>query len=487
MAKKKSKKKVTKKKVAEIDPAVRKEWLAKVKEEGYALEDAPKNLKSDPKIVLAAVKQAGYALEYASKDMKSNPKIVLAAVKQDGDALEFASHPSTSDPKIVLAAVNQNGMMLEYASKDLQGDPKIALAAVEQDGDALRYASEGLRSDSKFMLAAVKAAPEYNLMHYAESMWSDPEVVLAVVKQDGSDLQYASKGLRNDPKIVLAALEESYDGSELQFAGKKLRSDPKIVDVALSKSRDAINYADDSYFANPIIVVEDVRSNETNLDFNSVGFKIGIEEDLGLPVKCSASYGPVCSSDKEDGVFVGIGKESVDVKGYIIWTETTWGDLIWELPKSTEDCIDAIEQKDWIWFDEENHPNIGWNWSSIAFDECTFGEGGSDGKSSETVAYEDIDVSEYEDFQCDDFNIIERSGSSYPDTITIEYDGGFKIELTSNRDVKWTGKFNMDSTTVLIGILKYENVLKVVRHCLEEVNPKNTFDSIIAKLLELNS
>ncbi len=65
--------------------------------------------------------------------------------------------------------------------------------------------------------------------------------------------------MKSDPKIVLAALKESYDGSELQYASKKLRSDPKIVNVALSKDPDAIQYADESYTANQIIVIDDVQ------------------------------------------------------------------------------------------------------------------------------------------------------------------------------------------------------------------------------------
>jgi len=328
---------------------------------------------------------------------------------------------------------------------------------VKQNGSALEYASKSMKSDSKIVLAAVQD-------------W-------------GENLRYASKSLRNNPEVVLAALEESCDGSELQFASKKLRSDPKIVNVALSKSPDAIQYADESYTANQIIVVDDVQSNGSKLDFNSVGFKIGIKKNLGVPVKCSASYGPVCTLEKEDGVFAGVGEESIDVKGYIIWDESTWGDLIWELPKSTEDCIDAIEQGSWVWCDEASE-------SDISFDECTFHENGSGANAGEMAANEDVDISDLDpgDFQCDDSSFIEMSTSSSPETITIEYDSGFKIELASNRNAShWKAKLNMDSTTVSIGILKYENVLKVVRHCLEDVDSKNTFDSIISKLLGLNN
>ncbi|WP_064581203.1 DUF4116 domain-containing protein [Streptobacillus moniliformis] len=41
--------------------------------------------------VLEAVKNNGWALEYASKELKNDKEAVMAAVKQNGDALQFAS------------------------------------------------------------------------------------------------------------------------------------------------------------------------------------------------------------------------------------------------------------------------------------------------------------------------------------------------------------------------------------------------------------
>ena len=433
--------------------------------------------------MLAAVEQEGHAILFASKDLRDDPKIVLAAVKQDGSVIQYVSESMKSDPKIMLAAVVGNdATALHHASKSLKSDPKIVLAAVKRSGEALEYASKSLKSDPKIVLAAVKGNDycSWTLQFASKDLRDDPKIVLAAVKHNGSALEYASKSMKSDSKIVLAAVKEN--GLALQFVSKKLRFDPKIVNVAISENPAAIQYADESCTSNQIIVIEDVQSNGTNLDFNSVGFKIGIEKNLGVPVKCSASYGPVCTLEKEDGVFSGVGEESIDVKGYIIWDESTWGDLIWELPKSTEDCIDAIEQGSWVWCDEASE-------SDISFDECTFHENGSGANAGEMAANEDVDISDLDpgDFQCDDSSFIEMSTSSSPETITIEYDSGFKIELKDTRGAKWTGKFNMDSTTVSIGILEYENVFKVVRHCLEDVDLKNTFDSIISKLLELNN
>ena len=55
------------------------------------------------------VKQYGWSLQFASKDMKRNGEVVMAAVKQDGGALKFSSEDLKRDREITMAAVKQNG------------------------------------------------------------------------------------------------------------------------------------------------------------------------------------------------------------------------------------------------------------------------------------------------------------------------------------------------------------------------------------------
>jgi len=65
--------------------------LAALQQNGFALEDALEELRSNEAVVLAAVQQAGQALRYASEELRSNEAVVLAAVQQDGQALYHAS------------------------------------------------------------------------------------------------------------------------------------------------------------------------------------------------------------------------------------------------------------------------------------------------------------------------------------------------------------------------------------------------------------
>ena len=70
--------------------------------------------------------------------------------------------------------------------------------------------------------------------------WNDKKEVLKLVQQDGRDLKYASKKLRNDKDVVMTAVHQA--GTALQFASKKLRNDKEIALAALQSSSYAFKY-----------------------------------------------------------------------------------------------------------------------------------------------------------------------------------------------------------------------------------------------------
>ena len=70
---------------------------------------------------MAAVKQYGWTIQFASKDIQKDRKIVMAAVKQDGWALKFASLELRGDCDVVLEAAEHNSSSLQHAN--LKGFP----------------------------------------------------------------------------------------------------------------------------------------------------------------------------------------------------------------------------------------------------------------------------------------------------------------------------------------------------------------------------
>ena len=126
----------------EITEELRQEWIEKVEKEGpYALEDAPKRLRSDKEFMLEAVKRYGSALQFASWALQEDKEVVLAAVTSCGGALEYASDELRDDKEVVLVAVKNPDTdefdlpaypfsPLQYASDRLKADKEVALAAL---------------------------------------------------------------------------------------------------------------------------------------------------------------------------------------------------------------------------------------------------------------------------------------------------------------------------------------------------------------------
>ena len=125
--------------------------LTAVRNNGYALIYARRNLRSDKDVVLEAVSTNGFALEWAITALRADREIVLTAVRQNGEALRYASTDLRANREIVLEAVRQNGRALRYASTDLRADREIVLAAVYYQsrgyGNILQYASAELQAD----------------------------------------------------------------------------------------------------------------------------------------------------------------------------------------------------------------------------------------------------------------------------------------------------------------------------------------------------
>eukprot|EP00969_Alexandrium_andersonii_P257126 11368259-Alexandrium_andersonii.AAC.1 len=61
--------------------------------------------------------------------------------------------------------------------------------------------------------------------------------MLAAVAYDGWALMLASKELRADKDVVLAAVKESGRGQTLQFASEELRADKDVVLAAVAADR----------------------------------------------------------------------------------------------------------------------------------------------------------------------------------------------------------------------------------------------------------
>ena len=242
-----------------------------VSKDGYSLQYASQELRSDREIVMAAVSENPYSLQYASEELRSDREIVMTAGIRFGNTLEYALGACLGDREIVMKAVSKNGKLLRFASEELRSDREIVMAAVSdlglslryalgaclsdreivmkavsKNGKCLQYASEELKSDREIVMAAVSENP-YSVQYASRVLRLDCENVMAAVSRLGADLEYAWGACLGDREIAMHAV--SKNGRLLRSASRELRSDPEIVMAAVANNGSALKCASEEFLA----------------------------------------------------------------------------------------------------------------------------------------------------------------------------------------------------------------------------------------------
>ena len=190
-------------------------------------------LRDDREIVLAAVQKTGVAVCLASDRLRGDTEIALAAVQQTGLAFAYLMlDESRSQNERILEAAMANGM-IKYFSEIAQfhNDREMALLAIQDDLENLPYLSVELRDDFEIAMVAMQVESDFN---FTGEGWDDVE----------SPLSLLSDRLRDNREVVMAAVRQC--GSQLESASERLRDDRDIVAEAIREDHGAIQYASDS-------------------------------------------------------------------------------------------------------------------------------------------------------------------------------------------------------------------------------------------------
>ena len=397
----------------------KKEALKQIKAGELSLYDVDKKLQADKEIVLAAVKQDGSSLEYADKKLKADKEVVLAAVKLFGTALQYADKKLQADKEVVLVAAKQDGFALQYTDKKLKADKEVVLAAVKQSGRALDDADKKLQADK--------------------------EVVLAAVKQEGTALEYADKKLKADKKIVLAAVKQAVDA--LQYADKKLQVDEEVVTTALKDKKLIAEYFQEKL----------AKTKGKKEVLNQIKKFLQTSGDL---TEGRANYASVMEEERETGTFTM--EDGKEIEGYTIWVNKTGGDLIWNLPDSTDNFLAALKKIEWV--DSENEAVK----DTITYDDIDFSS--SDGKGSNVYDENDKEITEYHEFNGGgDTEVICLESTYKPTEITVNFKKEKSVIFENSENENYTVKITGEA----IGVLKnYKDVLMVARTLLGKSKKK---------------
>lgn len=207
----------------------------------FILGEASLELRNDKEIVLAAVKADGSVLRYASENLRSDREVVLVAAQTAGlEALRDTSNLEfRSDREIVLTAARNYPDALRLASSELQSDKELVLSVLKSgkwpnEGYSFeKSVPEDLRNDKEVALEAIMAG--VSLAHIGEKMRDDEDIVITAVKLgDKFEVFYASKRLKNNKNVALAAVSffeesEKRSGGPIDHLSDEMRQDKDVI------------------------------------------------------------------------------------------------------------------------------------------------------------------------------------------------------------------------------------------------------------------
>jgi hypothetical protein len=213
--------------------------LLAIRRNGMQLQYCSKELQNDEDVVFTAVSQHRQALQFASEEIRNNVDVVLRVIDfpsslEPCSPIEFASERLKNSSFIVLYTLRQhphNLKILEQVSTELLSNRDFVLKAVTFSGDVYSHLSESLLNDREI----IQAGKYYNsnkLKSYFEKYSSDKQLFIECLAKDCRILAFASRELRNDKQVILAAVNSKLGRSRINlqqdYIDTNMKEDPEI-------------------------------------------------------------------------------------------------------------------------------------------------------------------------------------------------------------------------------------------------------------------
>ena len=110
--------------------------------------------------------------------------------------------------------------------------------------EVLEFASETLKRYREKLLEAVKEKREYPIFtNVIRVLDHDREMVLALVREDGSNLVCLGAEWRGDREVVMEAVKEH--GCALKYASEELQGDREFILAAIKQNPKALGWVSD--------------------------------------------------------------------------------------------------------------------------------------------------------------------------------------------------------------------------------------------------
>lgn len=227
----------------------------------------------------------GMCIQHATTKVKHCRDVALAAVTKSGAAFEYLPMLWCDDWALASVAFKKEPRMFKFTSCRIKDTEDYALEAVRYCAENFLDVSFRLKNDFAFVSAAVKLDPKvllhvanqeishHNLIMYEvvyRNPWilmqlphcrvvlEDSTVLLRVVEQDGTALQYAPEWLRDDDIIGLAAVRQH--ASAYMYLSSRLKGRRDIVLATIHNASQYIADIPREYYVDMDVVFAAVQS-----------------------------------------------------------------------------------------------------------------------------------------------------------------------------------------------------------------------------------
>lgn len=210
-----------------------------------SLQYIPEEYKINKKFFSYVCNLEGTNIRYASNELKNDMELVNIALNDNIYSFQFISQELKNNEKIIEKCINiidikkKHVPILEYVTSDNIKDNKdIILKLMKYNGSELQYVSDRLRNDIDVVSTAIINSPfgAYFYGNINESLYYDKKILLLTLNQpfhysDIEDyeefLNDSSNNILDDDEIVLAAINKS--GRNYKYISERLKNNKDIL------------------------------------------------------------------------------------------------------------------------------------------------------------------------------------------------------------------------------------------------------------------
>ena len=227
-----------------------------------SLQYIPKEYKINKNFFLYVCNLEGTNIRYASNELKNDIELVNIALNNNIHSFQFISQELKNNQKIIENCINildikeKQVPILEYITSDNIKDNKdIILKLMKYNGSELQYVSDRLRNDIDVVSAAIINDPYFAYFHgnINESLYYDRRIILLTLNQpfhysDIEDyeefLNNSSNNILDDDEIVLAAIKKS--GRNYKYISERLKNNKDILIKCLLNCYNTSEFVEDA-------------------------------------------------------------------------------------------------------------------------------------------------------------------------------------------------------------------------------------------------